>query len=104
VYSLACATDVLVYIGDLVPLFAGLPLALKPGALFACSTESLDVDAAAAVPFMLRPTGRFAHKRSYVTSVAADVGIAVVAHRHCEIRKNGGEPIMGDLFVMQLAV
>ena len=69
-FDLIVAADVLVYVGDLAPLFAAVETALTADGLFAFSVETCEGDG-----FRLEPTMRFAHSRSYVEATAREAGL-----------------------------
>jgi predicted TPR repeat methyltransferase len=94
-FDLAAAADVLVYVGDLAPLLAGVAARLAPGGCFLFSTE------AAPSGFELRRSGRFAHARAYVEAQAATHGFAVVAATTAVIRHDLGQPIEGGLYLLR---
>lgn len=95
-YDLIVATDVLIYIGDLAPLFTAVRAALAGGGLFACSIERHD-----GVDVRLAPTGRYQHSRAYVLGLAADHELDVLAFEPSEIRLEAGRFVPGWLFVLQ---
>lgn len=65
-----------------------------PHACFVFSTEeALEQD------FVLRPTGRYAHSRSYIERLAAANGFVLAASRSIDLRMEGQQAIKGDLFV-----
>lgn len=109
--DLIVAADVLVYLGDLAPVFAAAAAAARPGCLFAMSTEEHDgaAERAGVVGGLERGytatmTGRFQHVRQYVVRVARNMGWDLVSCDSATIRCNGGQPIAGDIFVFSLAV
>jgi predicted TPR repeat methyltransferase len=99
VYDLVLAADVLVYISDLKPLFQAVARACVPGALYGFSTEKLGEQNADCPGFKLRETGRFAHRTTYVKQLLKDTGFELVKVKSTEIRKNLGEPVIGDVVV-----
>ncbi len=94
--DLALAADVLVYIGNLAPVFAAAERALRPGAWFGFTTESQDGDG-----FSLDTTGRYRHSRSYVAAEAAAHGFTVVDCEAIVARYQSRKPVMSDLYIMQ---
>jgi predicted TPR repeat methyltransferase len=64
-FDLILAADVLVYLGDLEPLFRSVHRALRPGGRFAFTVELLEVPG-----YRLLPTLRFAHSRAYLQDLA----------------------------------
>ncbi|MBI9082837.1 MAG: tetratricopeptide repeat protein [Desulfobacterales bacterium] len=94
-YDLFIAADVLVYIGNLVPIFAACHSRAMPGAHMVFSTESCEN-----TPYRLMATGRFAHHSTYVRETASACQWQVTAFSRAHIRKEGGAWIQGDLFVL----
>jgi len=97
--DLAVAADVLVYIGDLAPLFAGVRRVLRPGGLFAFSCEALD-DIEGDNGYAIRPSNRFAHAPDYVTATARAAGFTVVATERAALRQDGGRDVAGFLVLL----
>jgi predicted TPR repeat methyltransferase len=97
-YDLVVATDVFVYIGRLEPIFAGLARCAAPGAMLAFSVERC----AGEEEYCLRPSGRYAQSRSYIDRLAGEYGWEVLGHRQHGIRREEGQWIDGDLFVLRL--
>ena len=95
-YDLFIATDVFIYIGDLGETFAAAAGAARPGALFCCSTETLDRG-----DYQLRATGRYAYSRAYLTDTAATAGWTVLTVEPTSLRREGDERIAGDLWVLR---
>jgi predicted TPR repeat methyltransferase len=92
-FDLVVATDVAVYIGDLLPVFAAAAKAIRPGGLFAFSTES-----STGTTYRLQPSGRFAHSPEYVRSFASPA----FEQQICEettLRLEAGARVPGHLFV-----
>lgn len=98
-YSLIFACDVFVYLGDLATVFAQAHESLLQDGIFAFSTELLDEKDEHS--FMLHECARFAHKRSYIESLAAESSFAVLATKCRPIRKNAGTDVNGFLTVLQ---
>ena len=66
-YDLVLAADVLVYLGDLAPVFAGAARVLAPGGLLAFTAQSI----ASGETFALGPDMRFGHTPAYVAGALA---------------------------------
>jgi predicted TPR repeat methyltransferase len=94
-HELIAATDVLIYVGDLAPLFAAVRAALAGGGLFAASAERHD-----GVDVHRAPTGRYQHSRGYLERLAAEHDLAVLACEASEQRLEAGAFINGWIFVM----
>ena len=99
-YDLIFACDVFVYIGDLESIFASTRRSLNTGGLFAFSTEFLVENESEEKGFMLHRSARFAHKRSYIVTLAAKYAFNILAIKTCPIRKNEGKDVKGILVVL----
>jgi predicted TPR repeat methyltransferase len=99
-YDFIFSCDVLVYIGDLNEIFAKVYSCLVDNGVFAFSTELLlednDVN-----PYKLHECARFAHKESYILSLAQDYSFQVLGKCTCAIRKNKGKDVRGLLVVLR---
>lgn len=94
-YDLFLAADVFVYIGDLDDIFGLVKKRAHKNALFLFSTELTDQD------FSLKPTGRYGHAESYIRHLATKNGFALIDVRGANIRKEKGEWIAGNLYMLQ---
>ncbi len=94
-FDLIVAADVLVYFGDLASLFGAAASALKPGGLFACSTEWQ-----AGAGYRVQPSGRFAHAPAYVLATA-EPGFSQVACIETTIRMEATKRLVGNVFVFR---
>ncbi|MFD2236144.1 class I SAM-dependent DNA methyltransferase [Aureimonas populi] len=90
-YDLVTAADVLIYVGDLRPVFASVARRLKAGGLFAFSIETHEGEE----PFVLRPSLRYAHAAGSLAGLLAGEGLALARSRPCTVRKDGGADIAG---------
>jgi predicted TPR repeat methyltransferase len=98
-YGLAVAADVLVYLGDLAPLFARVRHALHAGGLFAFSCEA----GGDGRDYAIQPSNRFAHALDYVTRTAQAAGFDVVATEHAVLRQDHGRDVAGHLVLVRAA-
>jgi predicted TPR repeat methyltransferase len=98
--DLAVAADVLVYIGDLAPLFARVRHALRAGGLFAFSCEALGDDERG---FALQPSNRYAHVLDYVQRTAQAAGFDVIVTERAVLRQDHGRDIDGHLVLLRAA-
>ncbi len=89
------AADVFVYLGNLEPLFRQIKKHATPGACFLFSTEKTDKD------FILQGTGRYAHAESYIQKLAKKTGFTVRSNVSANIRKEKGEWIEGNLYLLE---
>jgi len=97
--DLAVAADVLVYLGDLAPLFARMRRVLRAGGVFALSCEAL-ADDGAGPGYALQPSNRFAHALAYVTETAQAAGFAIVATQQAVLRRDHGRDVSGHLVLL----
>ena len=95
-FDLFIATDVMIYIGNLEPLFSAVRGKASPGAYFAFSVESQQQN-----DFTLQPTGRYAHATAYISRLAAVSDFTVVAQEKTGIRKEGDTWIPGEIYILQ---
>ena len=94
-YELVMTADVLVYFGDLAALFAAVARVLTSGGLWALSIETTDD-----VDVRLLPSGRFAHRTSYVTRLARDAGMEILEMVATTIRLEANRPAIGALILL----
>jgi predicted TPR repeat methyltransferase len=104
-WDLLVAADVLVYIGDLAPVFGAAARALPPGGHFAATLERLPDQpvALADETFMLGATRRYAHSEQYVRATAEAAGFLIRLMEPCSPRREKGMPVPGLLFVAERA-
>lgn len=91
--ELVAAVDVFVYIRSLDEVFRAAARALVPGGMFAFSVERLDSGGDVAVT----RSGRYAHSRKYLQSLAAAHGLVEWKIEEKVIRKEVGHPVEGLL-------
>jgi predicted TPR repeat methyltransferase len=70
-------------------------------AVFAFSTELLKAARSEQDGYLLQPTGRYAHSPAYLRRVAAATGWNVQLLQEAQIRQNAGQPILGNLCILQ---
>jgi predicted TPR repeat methyltransferase len=95
-YTLAVAADVLIYFGDLAPVFAAVAQALKPGGLFAFTVE-----VGSGAPYRLMESGRYAHDDAYVRAAAAAAGFDVARATDETVRKEKLKPVQSRCYVLR---
>jgi predicted TPR repeat methyltransferase len=93
--SLLLAADVLVYIGDLAPLFAVAASVLARGGLFAFTVQRGEGG------YMLGPDVRYAHAPIYVAATAAAMGFRTVHLDTASTRKDAGRDVPGLVVVVE---
>ncbi|HVY03832.1 MAG TPA: methyltransferase, partial [Caulobacterales bacterium] len=95
-YDLVAAADVLVYIGDLAPIFGAVRTALRLDGGFAFTVENSDEQ-----EWRLNESGRYAHSAAYLRRLAAAHGFDVVALDEASTREDRGAPVPGLVCVMR---
>lgn len=94
--DLIVSGDVFVYIGDLAGIFRTCRQALREGGLMCFSIEkSLDQGL-----YTLRQSGRFAHNPTYISQLAKEAGLDVVKIEEVVLRKEFGQSIDGQVYVL----
>ena len=96
--DLITATDVLIYIGQLEPLFAQIPAHLSKAGIFAFSTES---PSDLAEDFRLESSGRFAHHNEYISRLAESNGLSIIKRIDTVVRTENTVPLSGRVFILQ---
>jgi predicted TPR repeat methyltransferase len=96
-YTLAIAADVLIYFGDLAPVFGAVARALKPRGVFAFTVE-----AGSGGSYRLTQSGRYAHDDAYVRAAAAEAGFEVVRATDETVRKEKLQPVRSRCYVLRL--
>ncbi len=94
-YDLVTAADVLVYVGDLAPVFEAVRRVLRPGGRFAFTLQTGVVE-----PFALGPDLRFAHGRRYVEGQAAAC-LTVLSLTDASTRTENGRDVPGLIGVAE---
>ena len=94
-YDLVISADVLVYVGDLLPLMQAVARKSGPGHLLVISTELLEGPG----DYELVATGRYAHSKDYVTRVAASAGLSLKKFESSPLRKEGGRWLTGGYYL-----
>ncbi|MBY5537142.1 methyltransferase domain-containing protein [Rhizobium leguminosarum] len=95
--DLVTAADVLMYLGNLESVFAIVGELATSGADIAFSVE----DAGEGEGFHLAPSLRYAHSETYVRTLLARHGFQILKIVKSVIRKDGGKPVSGILFLTQ---
>ncbi|MFA6498833.1 MAG: tetratricopeptide repeat protein [Desulfurivibrionaceae bacterium] len=97
-FDLIVAADVLIYVGELDRIFATLAKRLAENGRILFSTEQM-----AGQGYRLRPSGRYAHAFSYIAAVTARHGFRILSTQSANIRKEKGQWIAGDLYLLGAA-
>ncbi|MDA0998107.1 MAG: methyltransferase domain-containing protein, partial [Proteobacteria bacterium] len=89
-YDLIVAADVLVYIGDLMPIFKTAAQALHPDGLFAFSVQRTD-----GADYRLGAECRYSHRESYLRRVASEAGLETLEIADAVLRTEKGADVPG---------
>ena len=98
-YDFAVAADVVIYMGDLAPLFTGVARILKPGALFALTTQRGEGEG-----YLLGGEHRFSHSVPYLRRIAAGAGLEVALLRDAVCRTEKGQDVPSLVCVLRKPV
>lgn len=91
------SADVLVYLGNLTNVFAGVARTLRPGGWFAFTTEKFDGE-----NFRLSTTGRYLHSGAYIEVLAKEHGFDIGHAETVVGRYQTGKPVEHHLHVLRL--
>nr|WP_295114263.1 methyltransferase domain-containing protein [uncultured Caulobacter sp.] len=92
-FDLIVSADVLIYFGELGPLFSAAAAALPTGGLLAVSTE-LGQDG-----WTLLPSARYAHGDAYVRASAS--GFRILERQEIPLRREGADVTVGCLYLLE---
>ncbi len=93
--DLILAADVLVYVGDLAPVFAAVHDVLTQGGLFAFTVQRTD-----GASYVLGKEQRYSHSRAYIEAVARNTGFMVAMLENVTARQEAGKDVPGLLAVL----
>lgn len=96
-FDLVVAADVLPYLGDLDPLFAGASKRMESGGIFGFSTETLPDAVFGSRDFMVGPHQRFHHRAAYVQDRLGAHGFDTLSCEDITVRRQEGQPAPGHL-------
>lgn len=82
-FDLILAGDVLVYIGDLTPLFTQVARVLASGGLFAFTAESHNGET-----YIIGDETRYAHSPKYIEAMAREAGLSMLLLSAASTRRN----------------
>ena len=95
-YDLVLAADVIVYIGEIDPLFSAVADKISPNGLFLFSIEENEGEG-----YRLRQSGRYAYNRKYIKEISVKHGFLVEYAWSTNLRKEKDEWIKGCLFALK---
>jgi predicted TPR repeat methyltransferase len=102
-WDLVLAADVLVYFGELAPLFTRVAQAMRAGGWFAFSVETLASETDQGSGYAITASNRFVHAPGYVRACAAAAGFTLVDMQDAVLRKEHGLEVHGMLFLLRRA-
>ncbi|MHB1098541.1 MAG: tetratricopeptide repeat protein [Burkholderiales bacterium] len=97
-FDVIVATDVFVYIGDLLPVFSQASRILQPGRWFAFSLEAA---ADENKEFVLGASGRYQHSQAYIERLCVGFNFEVGRFSEATIRKDNSQPIAGYIYLLK---
>ena len=97
-YDLLLAADVLVYFGDLAPVFRGANLKLQQDGFFLFTVEKHHGSG-----FALGPKRRYRHSADYVRETATRSGFDCMGLIDCSPRTDAGKPVEGFAIALRKA-
>lgn len=96
VHDLYAATDVFVYLGDLLPVFQAFRDTAPRGAMLVFTTEEHSGDG-----FELRASGRFAHSQAYLATSLQSLGLTMAHYSSLALRREGNAHLTGGLCLVR---
>lgn len=97
-FDLIAATDVFIYIGNLLPVFEQVSRILPAEGWFTFSIEAPQNEAS---DFTLDQTGRYQHHANYLARLSTHFGFAQAAFAETCLRKEKGKPVAGYLYLLK---
>jgi predicted TPR repeat methyltransferase len=97
-FDLIAATDVFIYVGNLLPVFEHVSRILAPRGWFVFSIEASPDQSA---DFMLDQTGRYKHHRDYLARLGSQFGFSQAAFSESCLRKEKDKPVAGYLYLLR---
>lgn len=94
-FDLIASCDCLIYFGDLAPVASAVAKRLKPGGIFALTTEASD-----RYPYHLTDTGRYAHHPDHIRDAAKAAGLTVGHLSQAFLRMEYGSEVTGNFAVL----
>lgn len=95
-YRLIASTDMLIYLGDLTPLFAAVARGLHPDGLFAFTVETGAGDRP-----QLHRSGRFRHGADYLERLAREQGLRIRSLEAFPLRRENAGTIEGLMLILE---
>lgn len=95
-FDLISCCDCLIYFGDLTKITKAVAERLKPGGVFALTTE-----AGPAYPFRITDTGRYEHHPDHIRDVAAAAGLSLAHLQQAFLRFEYGAEVTANYAVLK---
>ena len=95
-YDIVVATDVLVYVGDLVVFFKKAADMLRPNGILCFSVELLEGGT-----YKLLLSGRYAHSSKYIDGLCAEIGFREICSENITVRTEDDMPLAGKIFMLE---
>ncbi|MBV1788582.1 methyltransferase domain-containing protein [Marinobacterium sp. D7] len=95
--NLVCATDVLIYTGDLQPVMRAVAASLSADGLFAFSVEDC------ASELRLSSSGRYQHSETHVRQRARETGLDILSCERFPLREEQGKMQTGLMVICRLS-
>ena len=89
------ATDVFIYVGDLLNLFRLIKERNNRSGKLVFSTEHID-----GAGYAIKDTGRFAHSKEYIQGLSNKFGYELYHFSTVDLRKENGVYIKGGLYIL----
>ena len=101
-FDLVVMMDSLIYFGELRTLFGLVRQALRPGGAFAFTLETTADAALEHAPYVLGPSGRYAHSMAMLEEELEAAGLAVLRKREVTLRNEFCRPVPGMGILAQI--
>lgn len=98
-YDVIVAADTMIYFGDLMPVFAAVAQALKPGGWFIFTLEGTAAGALPESGHQLHASGRYRHRQEYVEHILQQVHCPLLQFSVETLREEVRQPVAGMLVI-----
>jgi predicted TPR repeat methyltransferase len=95
-FDLISCCDCLIYFGDLAKITRAVAERLKPGGVFALTTEAGPI-----YPFRITDTGRYEHHPDHIRDVAAAAGLSLAHLQQAFLRFEYGAEVTANYAVLK---
>lgn len=94
--NLLIAADVMIYVGDLNPVFKAAHQALQDGGQLLFSIEIMENG-----DYTLAENGRYRHSYTYIEALAIQHGLHIIAQQTSTLRTESRKPVEGELYLLE---